>query len=588
MAVAQRAAMSRSLISTLVTGVFIAVLLTHCSEEIAQCETPDCQGHAPGGGGSAAPGGGGAGGGAVASGGGASLGGGSASGGTEASGGGDGTGGGGTLVSGGGGGTQGTGGSAAVGGGGAALTSGTYTLGYSTSSSTGPFTGLEGATIHQDVWIHMTVTAAASSMIDHVEWTVDATLFRNDDQLAPYDLTYVPASYPMTSWGGNGPHSVTAKIVYVGAQPADTVVAHLTVSGSTGAGGGSAGAGGGGAAMGGGTPASGGGTGTGGGSVVSGCPDDDGSSGASAGPPQYPNLLSGYTRTAHELGCQIAGVDYHVGVPSNQTLADPTMGGLPAGCSYDGNGSVSCSITGSATIQGFDFSLHSGIRLYLTGHRTGTITITRNNFAAAPRCLDPSILDQGSGGAVIITYNTIDGGGATCMSPVFGGVVQAGDVIKWNWIKNSPEDILRSGSDIRFNLMDTQGWTGHPDGIQYVGWNGSPVISHNTYRNPNVGQGASGGCQPLHVEAQLTSAITNAVVSYNTVITPGNGGGQTANYDIACKQDGAGNTNTGFKAFGNYVDPTGAWGPTIDAYGCTGTTWGSPSANVNMVTGTNL
>src|ERR1019366_5544231 len=87
------------------------------------------------------------------------------------------------------------------------------------------------------------------------------------------------------------------------------------------------------------------------------CPDNDGSSGASAGSPQSPSLLAGYAATingTHGLGCKVAGVDYHVGLPVGTTLVVPTSGNIPAGTSISGN--IVTVNANNVTFQGFDMT----------------------------------------------------------------------------------------------------------------------------------------------------------------------------------------------------------------------------------------
>jgi hypothetical protein len=336
------------------------------------------------------------------------------------------------------------------------------------------------------------------------------------------------------------------------------------------------------------------------------CPDDDGSSGAPAGAPQYPSLLSGYAAAingAKGLGCKVAGVDYAVGAPAAVQLKDPTAMPLPSGCSLSGS-AVTCTGNG-IVISGWSFALHGGMQLAVSG---ANIVITGNQFAVGSSCLMP--LSVRSAGAVTITQNTIDGGGPLCNGLVdgFNGLVSyvvtaAGALvtIEHNWLRNIPED----GIDFRgpsagaatiiekFNLLDLQGWTGHPDGIQLNGGNfASSFFSHNTYRNL-VRAGSFAGVQPIHIEAQLTAAISNFAVSFNTVVAPGtcNGGvnyptGCSVNYDIACKSDGTGDSNVGFLAFGNYLDATGAVAGLLAGGGCQSPRFGSPYANYDMLKGT--
>ena len=121
---------------------------------------------------------------------------------------------------------------------------------------------------------------------------------------------------------------------------------------------------------------------------TSSCPDDDGSGGL-AGHSKFPSLLSGYSVTVRSLGCQVAGVDYHVGVSSTQTLSDPTTASLPTGCSY-GSGTVSCdSGFNGGTLSGYDFSLH-GTKLSVSANNA---TITENKFGGITGnpCSDPNV-----------------------------------------------------------------------------------------------------------------------------------------------------------------------------------------------------
>jgi hypothetical protein len=322
----------------------------------------------------------------------------------------------------------------------------------------------------------------------------------------------------------------------------------------------------------------------------------DGCTGAYAGTPQYPNLLAGY---AIRPAWNVAGVDYAVGLPEGTVLSDPTTASLPAGCTYSAvNLRVTCN-GNNITVQGYDFSLHS-TKLNVTG--AGNL-VTKNKFGGA-LCTDPTIAVLGVG-STTISHNTIDGGGAICTAPDFGAIIYgtylngATIVHEYNWIKNIPADAMdnagpATGSAIlidRFNLIDTQGWTGHPDGIQLNGGNfTNSFYSFNTYRNPDIGQPVASGTQPVHIETQLVSAITNYTVNNNVVLTPGTGW-QTANIDIACKQNSAdpvNNPNTGFSAYGNYIDATGALSALSNGYGCVSTSWGSPTPNYNIVTGSEL
>lgn len=346
------------------------------------------------------------------------------------------------------------------------------------------------------------------------------------------------------------------------------------------------------------------------------CPDDDGSSGSTGGASNYPGLLTGtnylgvtYAATingAHGLGCRVAGVDYYVGIPQGMALSDPTTAPLPTGCAYDGKQYVRCS--GSGTVQGYDFSLHSPTLLTTSG----TWTITNNKFAFGSNCIDPVVSASGS---LVLTHNTLDGtAGFGCnLSQGTGTLVNvnvaAGGsfVARWNYSLKIPQDMFdmnlpSSGAEtvlVSDNLGYLEGSTGHPDYVQFCGGGAgtvTPTIEHNTFYNyPFTGIGQ--GIQPLHVEAQTCSGlghIANSETRFNTVITQGTcqGGrnyptGCSANYDIACKQDDT-SSNVGYEADGNYVDWSGAIAALTNGYHCPSTVWGSPYANYDMTAGSAL
>lgn len=328
----------------------------------------------------------------------------------------------------------------------------------------------------------------------------------------------------------------------------------------------------------------------------------DGCAGSLGGTAQFPSLLTTYA--SHRSPWNVAGVDYAVGVPSG-ALLDPSTAALPSGCSFSGS-TVSCSGS-NITVSGYDFSLHNGIVLSVTGGSSG-LSVIKNKFGIAPNCSDP-VLNVSITGNTTIKYNTFDGGGGTCGTLSFGTMINTNQTItgavltiEYNYFLNTPQDAVDmrgpgSGTSqviTKYNLYYLEGWQGHPDGFQTCGGNfDSTQISYNTYYNTTApGQQ---GTQPFHVEAQCTSAITNSTVSFNTIATPGtcNGGanyptGCAVNFDIACKQDAGGNTNSGFASFGNYIDWTGAIAAETNAYACTSTTWGSPSSNIDMSTGAAL
>src|SRR6185437_15248400 len=208
-----------------------------------------------------------------------------------------------------------------------------------------------------------------------------------------------------------------------------------------------------------------------------------------------------------------------------------------------------------------------------------------------------------------------DGGGSLCsgtisvilddhLRPTAGSSV----IIQYNDFENIPDDSIdlagpSSGSiapQIKYNLFGLTGWNGpgppHPDSIQLGGGNFDGLtVNFNTWRAWYFSGNQIN--QPAHIEAQLTSAISNTVESYNTFVEAQSSTGTgsvtcpstfptacSVNEVMACKNDGAGNSNTGFSAYGNYIDWRGALTPLLSdaSGGCTSTTWGSPQSNWDM------
>jgi hypothetical protein len=239
---------------------------------------------------------------------------------------------------------------------------------------------------------------------------------------------------------------------------------------------------------------------------------------APSGAPNVPDLLSNYTTRP---SWQVAGVDYHVGAPDGTTLQDPTTAALPSGCSYASN-TVTCN-GNDINLSGYNFAQH-GTQLVVNG--SGTVS---GNTFAMTSCADP-LINANVSGSLTLSANSITGNGGQCSSLTFGTLVNstlgAGAKLtaQYNAFSNVPQDAIDvRGSNgapanltISDNLIDGQGWVGHPDGIQTNGGNfGSIDVSGNTYYTAN---NTNAGTQPLHIEAQLGSTINNTTLSNNTIL----------------------------------------------------------------------
>ena len=290
---------------------------------------------------------------------------------------------------------------------------------------------------------------------------------------------------------------------------------------------------------------------------------------------------------------------------AEQHSLEATPLAAPDGCSYDDpTPTLQCKGDG-LVVSGYDFSLHGGTKIKISGSNN---TITNNKFAQAPNCQDPLI------------YFTIKDRWLAEREPEqlrwrrwrmhrisnFGSMIFGlyGDksklTMQYNYFYGTPQDVIdntgpKSGSAtlvVRYNLFDGHGYNGHADVVQFNGGNftGS-AVNFNTYNHPYTAA-SNAGTQAFHIEAQLTAAIAQTTVAYNTLIVSGscNGGrnypvGCSANIAISCKQNSGSNSNTDFSAYGNYIDWSGAIAALSDKYSCPNSMWARPLPNVDLKTG---
>src|SRR6185437_5474685 len=103
---------------------------------------------------------------------------------------------------------------------------------------------------------------------------------------------------------------------------------------------------------------------------------------APSGTPQLPTLLQGYNARAP---WRVAGVDYAVGITPGTTLTDwQSLGSVP-GIDISGNtvrcdGTFATTPASSATLNGIDFSLHGGAKIYIGSGGCSAFTITNSKF----------------------------------------------------------------------------------------------------------------------------------------------------------------------------------------------------------------
>jgi hypothetical protein len=196
----------------------------------------------------------------------------------------------------------------------------------------------------------------------------------------------------------------------------------------------------------------------------------DGCPAAPAGVVQYPNLLASYG--ANRPPWNVAGVDYHVGVPAGTVLTDwqlvtPTSLGNPSGSvSFDAdpvslfNNKIHLG-SGSYTFNNIDFSLHGGAWIYTNA--ATSITVTNSKFGYSGFLVTiASYCIHDQGGASITSINNTFDNFTFSGNAFYGG--RGPIVCKYNHWKNSKQhafEMLRGDAFpglctylIRYNLYD--------------------------------------------------------------------------------------------------------------------------------------
>jgi hypothetical protein len=235
---------------------------------------------------------------------------------------------------------------------------------------------------------------------------------------------------------------------------------------------------------------------------------DDGCLDAPAGTPQYPNLLDRYG--ANRPPWNVAGVDYHVGMPEGQLLkdwqtlkTDPNWAWLPqySLLRYVGSGKV--------VLDGYDFTTGTtGWSIY-TNSCTG-LTITNCKIGCIPGA-GTGVNAPGWGGAniqsenidVVFNHNTVDYGDCLGMGGAGNGLITMGVMgctscsmdFEYNYLNNMYNTVLCVGGNMRF--------------VTY---------KYNLIRNPATS--APGDPEKIHMNsfsgASGIGSGSNVVVSFNT------------------------------------------------------------------------
>ena len=317
-----------------------------------------------------------------------------------------------------------------------------------------------------------------------------------------------------------------------------------------------------------------------------------------------------YQATPHDAATHwnVAGVDYHVGIPAGTALKDPTVpANLPAGASY---ASSVVTVTGChVTLDGFDFTLHAtSVVVNLPSGAAGcTTTIQDSKFSAAAPAWQPiaNLLALGSGGAFVFQRNEYDGlaaignprgSGYYVNDPIQG----SGDItLAYNYFHGFDSKVIQvSGSTPsapfteRYNLYADFGSCSVPacahGEAEYMYGGGSLTYTgqFNTYLSHF--HAASGDLTALQAVQADNVQIDGVTDDHNVVLAPGpqatcNAYNHTAYAAAAAiydgQQQGGALSNVAFST--NYLDGSGTYFPWYRATG-TGITH---TGNVDMGTG---
>lgn len=257
----------------------------------------------------------------------------------------------------------------------------------------------------------------------------------------------------------------------------------------------------------------------------------DGCPGAAAGTAQFPTLFTGLIEQAYPVRppLNVAGVDYQVGVPTGTALKDPTTASLPSGCTFSGT-TVTCS-SGSPTLNGFDFGLHNGTLLHITGG--SNIVVQNSHFLVGS-----NMSGVAGGGPIYVTggtnlsflNNEMDGNNVAVTAQqgqtiyVLNG--NGNLIFRYNYMHNSGGDMLDIYGGTWVNLVQYNVFkdigvnTAHSDGLEYLDAHiqtGSDIGFNLAYQTVNMPGAGDGLIMPLS-EGNASSVVSGLLVHNNTMI----------------------------------------------------------------------
>jgi hypothetical protein len=213
----------------------------------------------------------------------------------------------------------------------------------------------------------------------------------------------------------------------------------------------------------------------------------DGCSASPSGTAQYPTAFSSLSLSKRPEW-NVAGVDYHVGIPSGTTLTAWSSYSASNLSVNTGNGRFDCTSPGATvTVTAVDFTTGGGGYIYDANSCNWVIS---NSKFGCP----PAFANVINGSSVSITNSEFDHTGCISSTGPSSFISQFGtNALKYNWIKKGNQHILEGACDgaggCQFNLIDDM----LPSGCTFG--------QHENWQQPWFASGSS--------------TISNAEVGYN-------------------------------------------------------------------------
>jgi hypothetical protein len=325
----------------------------------------------------------------------------------------------------------------------------------------------------------------------------------------------------------------------------------------------------------------------------------DGFAAAPSGTPQLPSLLQGY---AARTPWRAAGVDYAVGITPGTTLTDwQSLAGTP-GIDLSGNavrcqGTFAANPSGSATINGVDFTLHGGAFIYIASGGCSSLSITNSKFSCNTTTGSDFYYVQSQNNMnLTIKNNEVDGQGCEIGQLSFLSTAGSGTTtLEYNYFNNLIDHLFEQNSGTtamvyKYNLVNNFNpsfdTSNHMNFLQQGSGTTTPDVEFNTVYIPGNTVGVGGEVFQYYFNGAGTT--TNPINAYNTVIGLPPGPGDTAiSYAIHGGSAGTLGT-TALSGTGtnvsNYFDVSGMFG----AYYPGSMVGWTSIGNINMSTGATI